>query len=532
MTSVVAQMRRTRRVRRLGNLEWFEIAYRVYLAALVGGGIVLWLSSLVSDEPATASQIAALQEHGPAVLGAGAALAAALGLRSGSDGGPVSIEPPDVRYLLLAPIPRGQVLTRPVVQRLRSLAFIGLLVGAIAGQLAARRLPGSGAAWAASAGVALAAMGALFVAVAVIVHVLRMPRWLATALALAVLVAQALAIAGTIPAGPGDTLGSLALWGMRVHPIDVVGIAVVVALSVVAVLVAGWLRVEPLVRRGDLVSQLRFAVTMQDLRTVVLLRRQLRGEQPRPRPWLRLAATTTGTPTRAVWQRGWRGLLRYPIARLARMAGLALVAGVSAAAVLRGTTPAIVGVGIALYLLGLDAVEPLSQEIDHPDHSDGVPIARGWLMVRHVAAPALALVPFALVGALGVIAFEPDSWWGALALCVPCTWVGVGGAVISIVRDAPDPLAPPTAASAAVPPEFAGFTSTMRLLYPLAVSVIAGLPALAAREVPGIGTVVRMLVAMVIVAAGVTWWVRRRDEWRVKIREFMDAGRAAGRTSS
>ena len=64
-------------------------------------------------------------------------------------------------------------------------------------------------------------------------------------------------------------------------------------------LLAGHLRVEPLVRRGDLVSQLHFAVTMQDLRTVVLLRRQLRGEQPRTRPWFGLRPTLTGSPARA-----------------------------------------------------------------------------------------------------------------------------------------------------------------------------------------------------------------------------------------
>src|SRR5215216_3756888 len=131
MSSVVQEMRRTRRVRRLGSLEWFEIAYRVYLAALVGGGIVLWLSGLVSDEPASPSQIADVLEHGPAVLGAGLALAIALGLRSGSDGGPVAIEPPDVRFLLLAPIPRRVVLARPVTQRLRSMAFGGAIAGAI-----------------------------------------------------------------------------------------------------------------------------------------------------------------------------------------------------------------------------------------------------------------------------------------------------------------------------------------------------------------------------------------------------------------
>ena len=132
-----------------------------------------------------------------------------------------------MRHLLLAPVPRRDVLMRPVVQRLRSLTFVGALVGLVAGQLAARRLPGSGEAWAASAAVALGAMGALFVAVAVIAHVLRVPRWLATTLALLVLVAQGLAIAGTMP-GPGDSIGSFALWGMRVEPADLVGIAVVV----------------------------------------------------------------------------------------------------------------------------------------------------------------------------------------------------------------------------------------------------------------------------------------------------------------
>jgi hypothetical protein len=527
---VVREMRRARRTRRLGSLEWFEVAYRVYLAALIGGGAVLWLSGLVSDDPASASQIADLREHGPAVLGAGFALAVALGLRSGSDGGPVAIEPPDVRHLLLAPVPRRTVLTRPVVQRFRSMAFSGALVGVIAGQLAARRLPGSSEAWAASAAVAGAAMGAAFVAVAVIAHVLHVPRWLATVLAVVVLGVQAASIAGTIP-GPGDAVGSFALWGMRQEPVDLVAIGVVAVASLVAIAIAGRLRVEPLVRRGDLVSQLRFAVTMQDLRTVVLLRRQLRGEQPRSRPWVDLGRRTNGHAARAVWRRDWKGLVRYPLSRIVRMTALSMAAGVAVVAVLRGTTPAIVGVGIALYLLGLDAVEPLSQEIDHPDHTDGVPIARGWMLAHHVAAPGLALVPFALVGAVTVGLLEPGTWAGALALCVPVCWVGICGAIISIVRDAPDPLKATGPSAAAVPPEFAGFTSTIRLVYPLVVSALAGVPALVAREQPGAGTVLRMLVLQLLLVAATIWWIRKRDEWRTKISEFMDAGRAAGRST-
>ena len=510
-------------MRRLGELEWFEVAYRVYLFALVGGGVVLWLSGLVGDEPATPAQVADVLERGPAVLGLGVAIAVALGLRSGSDGGPVSVEAADVRHLLLAPVSRRTVLARPAWQRLRAVAFGGAIVGAIGGELAARRLPGTGAAWALSGAAAGAATGAAFVAVAVLAHVARLPRWAATGLAAVVLAAQAGAAAGWWP-GPGNTIGSLALWGMRQEPVDLVGAAVVVALAALAVAVAGRLRVEPLVRRADLVSQLHFAVTMQDLRTVVLLRRQLRGERARSRPWVRVTPVAARHP---VWRRSWRGLLRYPVSRLVRMAMLAVAAGAAAVAVLRGTTPALVGVGVALYLLALDAVEPVSQEIDHPDRTDGLPIARGWLLARLLTAPAVALVPFALIGAATVAALEPDAVVFAFALCIPLTLIGACGAVVSVVRDAPDPLSPPVASSVAIPPEFAGFTTTLRLLWPLAISTLAGLGVLWVREQPTVGTAARVAVSAVLVVAAATMWVRRRDEWRARIRAFLAEGRAA-----
>ncbi len=137
-------------------------------------------------------------------------------------------------------------------------------------------------------------------------------------------------------------------------------------------------------------------------------------------------------------------------------------------------------------------------------------------------------MPFALLGAVAVGLLEPGSWGAALALCVPLCWVGVCGAVVSIVRDAPDPLKPVSSTAAAVPPEFAGFTSTIRLVYPLAISILAGVPVLVLREQPGVGTVVRMVILAALVVTATVTWISRRDEWRVKIRDFMDAGRAAG----
>jgi hypothetical protein len=524
-TSVVLrEMRRARRTRRLGELEWFEIAYRVYLAALFGGLAVMWLSDLVSDEPATASQLAEATTRGPAVIGLLAVAAVAVGLRSGSDGGPVSLESGDARHLLLAPVPRSEVLLRPVGQRMRAMAFAGAVIGAIAGQLASRRLPGSAAAWAASAGAAAALAGLAFVSVAVVIHALGVPRWVATGLAALLLGTQAAAVAWGWP-GPGDRLGSLAMWGMRTHPIDLLAVAAVLIVTCAALLLADRLRPEQLNRRADLVSQLHFAVTVQDLRTVVLLRRQLRGERPRPSPWVRIGrAGGRSGPGGAVVRRGLRGLVRYPASRFARMAALAIIGGFAVEAVLRGTTPAVLVVGVALYLLGLDAIEPLSQEIDHPDVADGVPIQRGWVLLRHLVAPVVTLLPFALIGAATVAVAEPSAAAAAFALALPVTVAGACGSIVSVVRDAADPL---QASTSAVPPEFAGASSFVRVAVPIVVSTIPALTTVAMREYPEPATAVRMAVLDVLVIGATATWVRKGEEWRGKMKSFADAGRKA-----
>src|SRR4029077_10404699 len=60
---------------------------------------------------------------------------------------PLALEPPDVNHLLLAPIPRATVLRRAAFTQLRGVVFIGAVFGAIAGNLAAFRLPGERIEW-------------------------------------------------------------------------------------------------------------------------------------------------------------------------------------------------------------------------------------------------------------------------------------------------------------------------------------------------------------------------------------------------
>ena len=65
-------------------------------------------------------------------------------------------------------------------------------------------------------------------------------------------------------------------------------------------------------RRAGLVAQLRFAVTLQDIRTVVLLRRQLSQETPRNRPWIPMKRGGRLPP---IWRRDWQSYFRFPLVR-------------------------------------------------------------------------------------------------------------------------------------------------------------------------------------------------------------------------
>lgn len=531
-------LRRTRRRHRVEELEWFEALYRVYLAALIGGGAVLFLSGLVPDEPVDAAGVLDVAQHGPRVLGLLVVLVVALGLRSGAQGGPLAVERADVVHLFMAPLPRHLLLRRPALQRVRSLAFGGALLGAVAGQLAARRLPGEIAEWALWGALAGAALGTLHSATALTAHALRLPRWLATLLGAAVLGWQGAAIAtsGTVP-GPGDPLGRLLVAPVFDQPVPVstaIALVLIAALVVAGVALVGRTSLEAMVRRSGLVAQLRFAVTVQDLRTVMLLRRQLSQEQTRSRPWFRLRGSS-GHP---VWRRAWRGLARFPASRLARMALLTVAASALLVAAHRGTTPAVVLAGLLLFVVGLEASEPLAEALDQPDLTGSFTRHSGRLHLAHLAAPALALVPFALLGVATAVVLEPSRATAAVAAVValPVLLGAMGGAALNVLRGAPDPLAR-TERSLFMPPEVSGFTTLARTVWPPAVAVLATLPVLLVRRAAEQGTHVVVAAAQAaaiagLVAVAVAWWVLRRDDLRRRWHDMMaqaDATRAGAR---
>lgn len=545
-TSTVRELRRTRQRRRLGDVEWFDVAYRVYLTALAGLIATVLVSDavrgLIGDDVTTEEVL----RRGPAALGVAVSVAALWGLRSGTDGGPVSIERADVQHLLTAPVSRRAVMSRPITQRLRAVAF-GLAVAcAVVGQLVGRELDGSRAAWAASCALFGGTIGVVLITTAVIAHALAVPRWVATLVGGSLVGWQTVAAwsawSDDDPArqGPADLLGSVALWGIRQRWPDVAALAVVCMLAATALLLGGRLRPEHLLRRGELVSQLRFAATMQDLRTVVLLRRQLRAEHPRGVPWgLRSPHRTKnrrprtskakGSSALAVWRRGVASLRRLPAPRLGRITALAVAAGAGATLSVTSTPLFALGLVAALFVLGLEAIEPLSQEIDHPGRTELLPVDRGWLYLHHLLAPALLLTGAGAVAVVTTVLIEPDALPYAVTLALPVAWAGATGAVVATVRDAPRTGhgRADAASSPFTPPEFAGFATATKTAFPVLVSAVAALPVLALRAAPTAATVVRGSIGLGLLIAAVAWWVRRRDTWSTRVHEFLDAGRAA-----
>jgi hypothetical protein len=510
-------MRSDRRKHRVEDMDWFEALYRVYLAAFLGLGAIFFLSGLVGDAAFTSADLVNIHTHSPHVVGLAAALAVFIGLRSGANGGPLAVEDAEVRHVLMAPISHAQVLRHPAIQRLRTFAFAGALTGGVANQLLGRRVPNhqSLGLFALYGAIAGAIIGVLFVVSALLAHGLGLARWMSTAIATLLLGWQiAVTFGDTNIAGPFDVVGSVALGWSRVKVFDAVGVLVILVLTAVSISLVGRFSLEALARRSALVSQMKFAVTLQDVRTVVLLRRQLSQEHMRVKPWVKVPRVLRRD---VVVGRGFRSMMHFPLRRIIRMKLLVIATAGAMVLAWRGTTPMVVPAGLALFVLGLDVVEPLSQEVDQPDRTDALPVERGLIMTKHLIVPAIASLLFLPAGVITVLVLEPgaSSVGYAVLLGIIALWGGVAGATINSVKGAPDPLSGANQ-GLALPPEVSGMGTVIRSGWPPVVSIIACLPVLALRygvenQTDILGNTLRATGGVVILLVLVAGWVRQRD---------------------
>jgi hypothetical protein len=318
----------------------------------------------------------------------------------------------------------------------------------------------------------------------------RLNRPAATAMGLGVLAWSGADVATGAATSPFTRVGRV---GLAALPGDVSGgsaaaaIAVGVALTVAVLALAGArlgnMSLEAAERRGRLAAQLRFALSLQDLRAVILLRRRLAAEEPRARPWIRLrTARRRGRLAQgagaAVRRRGLHSLLRWPATRILRVAALGVVAGLAAGGAWRGTTPLIIVAGVALFVAALDALEPLAQEWDHPNRRDSLPLRPGRLAAASLLVPTVVL---ALITAGGVALAIPVLGLpaGPMVLAViPATAGAVAGATASLILE---PVSAAELMSRYPVPEAAGPVLVARLGFAPGLAISGWLALLAGR---------------------------------------------------
>jgi len=528
-------LRRARRSRRIAEIHWVDALYRVYMAALIGTVVVVVLAGAVGDTPLTAGQVGDVRAHGPAVIGLVATLALAIGLRSGSRGGPVAVEPGDVRHILLAPVDRGRALRGPALRQVRSGLFAAVLAGGAVGTFADRRLPEPGPAWIAAGAAGTATVVALSLGAAMVASGHRLHRMIATA-AGAVLLAWSAAdvarleVGGTpVPASPGRAVGWLALAPLDLHVAALGALLVAVALLAVGLAGIGGLSIEAAERRTALVGQIRFAATLQDVRTVLVLRRQLAADRPRDRPWFRLGRGPARVPA---WRRATNGILRFPASRVARLVLLAVVAGAALRGAWAGTAPLVALAGVALWIAGLDTVEPLAQEVDHPSRRQLYPHEEGALYVSLLGPSFVIAVVLGLVA--GAVAILPGAGQvpvaAGLIAGVATAITGTAGALSNVVSGAPsqnDELS-------LIAPEVAGTRMIMRTAWPPVCAILGALPLLIAEADDHAGRPLFSGAAtawgvVAVVVALVVGWVHQRQAIRQWWADAMEAQSAAAR---
>lgn len=504
----------------MGDTSFGDVAYRVYVTALATLFVVFTASGWIGDAPVGADTTARILRDAPAWLGLAAAVGVLGGVRVGSRGGPLAVEAADVHHVLMAPIERRLALRRPVLRALGSAVLWGALTGGLAGHLASQRLPHTAMPWIASGALATATAAALGVGAALLVAGRSVPRVVPFAIALALVAWSVADVADRGVTAPFTYLGRMALWPLRFDPRGLLLTAAAVPLAAFAHHRIGGLSMEAARRRTVLIGQLRFAVTQQDLRTVLVLRRQLANEVMRRQPWL------PSLPRRAadawpVFARGLQSFGRWPVIRIARVGSLGIVIGLALRGVWSGTTPLVIVAGVAAYVAALDAIEPLAQDLDRPTRLTSYPRPRGWVLVRHLAAPTLAMLAVGVVALLTAFVVDPAGQvvrLGAIEL-LPGALAAVAAAAVSVVSE---PILD-SAAEAMIPPEVAGPRALLRVAWPPALAVGGMLPVVAARHAAETATdttaaLASAGVAVVALAAVVAGWVRFRDDIHAALR--------------
>lgn len=467
--NVVLDLERARRKTRRTVIDFWEAIYQAYVAGLVMAMVVAVVASLLPQSEISTAAVEDLARWGPAVLGAVVVLALYLGVRSGIHGGPLVFEAATVQYVLQSPVDRAFVARREALRQFRTAVTWGTAGGAGLGLAISASLPGNTVEFVLGFGVVGGLAGLLLFGSALVVSGLSLRPVAATTAALALLGWSVFDIASTSTTSPFTLIGRIGLWPISGSSLTFVGVAMVAAIAVVGFQSAGGFSLEASVQRSGLVNQIRFALTMNDLRTVVLLRRRLANHTYRARPWIPIPRSTgTRFP---VFRRSLHSHLRLPLPAVIRIFVIGVGAGIGLGLANRGVAAFALLSGLLMLVAGFDFTEPLAQEVDNPGRWVTYPAEPGELAVRFTLSAAVSMLAVACVSIVAATAVGGlDTLPIAIVAFPVAALAAAGAAAVSTLLGVPD-----TAASS----ELFGLAVVIRIVLPPVIVVLPFAPIVA-----------------------------------------------------
>ncbi len=390
-----------------------------FIVAIVGIIVDLITNSSVLikiDKPFTSSFI----RYIPTITLLIFTAALSVGLSAGAKGGPITVFRSEMRLVFLAGTDHPELLRRKFLKIVFLRSYVSILVGIVIGALLYHLNNGYKLLPAVSMAIVAFTASNIYIGASVVGNLTRIRPELVYLISIVAAVAIYLfTITSNVSAFAN--LGGISLYSVSSYPSEALVIPVMSLIAVAAgfFLVARF-ELEPIERRSELISKLRFAVALRDIRGVISLSRALGDGGYTPRRLPRSLMKITMRPKRSPV---YLSLSNFYNWRLRRYIRLVLTVGIAVYAINLSISGATVDGLIAMpfvVLAGLEMSDTVGSLVDHPNQFINYAVEDGWLLSRSILFPAAALL--ILASAINVVIFEAT---GMVALEVSAPIIAV-----------------------------------------------------------------------------------------------------------
>ncbi len=333
-----------------------------------------------------------------------------LGLMKGVRGGPVVLFAPEVRMVFLSGVDTASLLRRKAIRSITQLSSLYAGIGFAFGFAIHTLGHANPLAAPLSLGLFGLVAGAVAGGTACLALGLRLKSSLIYYFGILVLALLLVAAIFHIEPNPIANIAGVATAFLSPFSLSAMLVDVVLVIGAfMCVLLVPRADLETIERHSELVSRLRFAIGMRDIRSVIVLSRSLTEDGYRSRSYARVLYRFLPNPKSAPVVRSLQSMANWSVRRYIRLVLMLLVGLTLISYAWNGTQAAYLLAVPFIYLAGMDLGDPVTNLVDRPNAFCNYPVADGWLLSRSLVAPIGVSVIASLIIASGVYLIHPAT---------------------------------------------------------------------------------------------------------------------------